>query len=162
MKDGGRAKVQISGEGMDDELTPEQKLAADDPETWVPRALLLGRRPEDIVADLVRLDWSPAAAHALVARVASDLRRFHESPESRLQLLAEAKRQWVGGIFLMFAGIAMAAITFLSALEGMLTFFVVPLGFLIAGLILAGRGWGRWRYYRRLSLPPEDFDRTPN
>ena len=36
---------------MDDELTPEQKFAAEDAETMVPRALRCGRHPDDIVAD---------------------------------------------------------------------------------------------------------------
>jgi hypothetical protein len=107
---------------MDDELTPAQRSMAEDAETMVPRALLVGRSPDDIVADLIRLDWSPAAARALVERVANDLRRFHESPESRLQLLAEAKRQWLGGILLMLAGVVIAFITALSVLP----FVVVP------------------------------------
>jgi hypothetical protein len=145
---------------VDDELTPEQRSMAEDAETMVPRALLLGRRPDDIVADLVRLDWSPEAARALVARVANDLRRFHESPESRLQLLAEAKRQWLGGILLLSAAVVIAAITLLSSLAGVFTLFVVPFGLALGGLVLAGRGCGRWRYYRRLSLPPDRLDRS--
>jgi hypothetical protein len=41
-----------------------------DAETMVPRELMRGQTPEDIVAELVRLDWSPQAARALVTRVA--------------------------------------------------------------------------------------------
>ena len=44
---------------MDDELTPEQRFAAETGEAMVPRALIQGRRRDDIIADLVRLDWSP-------------------------------------------------------------------------------------------------------
>lgn len=145
---------------MDDELTPEQKFAAEDAETMVPRALSLGRTPDDIVADLVRLDWSPAAARALVTQVADDLRRFRENPESRHQLLAEARRQWFGGCLLALAGVGLAAFTLLAALAGALPFYVVSFGLVAAGLALAGRGWGRWRYCRRPSLPPERSERS--
>jgi hypothetical protein len=137
---------------VDDELTPEQKFAAEDPETMVPRALQEGRNPEDIVAELVRLDWSPHGARALVARVADDLRRFHESPESRERLVREARTQLVAGVLLALLGAGVTAFTLLAALAGALPFFVVAFGLFFAGLILAARGWARWRLYRRQVL----------
>ena len=119
---------------------------------------MLGRSPEDIVSDLVRLDWSPAIVRALVTRVADDLRRFHESPESRRQLLVQARGQWLVGCLLALAGIALTAITLLAALAGALPYYVVSIGLVLGGLALAARGWGRWRYYRRLSILPERSD----
>jgi hypothetical protein len=141
---------------MDDELTPEQKFAAEDPETMVPRALTEGRSPEDIVAELRRLDWSPQAAWALVNRVADDLERFHESPESREQLVREARVQFVVGVTLAVLGVLVTAFTLLAALAGAFTFFIVAFGLILVGLVVAGRGLARWRLYRGPALP---FDR---
>jgi hypothetical protein len=138
---------------MDDELTPEQKFAAEDAETMVPRALLRGDSPEEIVATLVRLDWSLPAARALVARVTDDLRRFHGSPEGRKQLRAEARRQFLGGLILALLGAGVTAFTFVAALAGALQFMVVAFGLFFGGLILGCRGWARWRLYRADALP---------
>jgi hypothetical protein len=54
----GQQENELFGLGavMDDELTPEQKFAAEDAETMVPRALMQGRSPEEIAAELARLD----------------------------------------------------------------------------------------------------------
>lgn len=133
---------------MDDELTPEQKFAAEDPELMVPRALMEGQSTEDIVAELVRLDWSPSATRTLVVRIADDLRRFYESPETRQQLLREAKTQLVSGFLLVFVSVGITVFTLLAALAGGLSFFVVGFGLFFGGLILVGRGWTRWRLYR--------------
>jgi hypothetical protein len=145
---------------MDDELTPEQKFAAEDPDTMVPRALMQGRDPEDIAADLVRLDWSREAARAFVARVADDLRRFHDSPESRERLVKEAQTQLITGILLALLGAGVSTFSLLAALVGMLPFFVVAFGAFLGGLALASRGWARWRLYRRATLPfaPSDSE----
>jgi hypothetical protein len=134
---------------VDDELTPEQKFAAEDPETMV---------PEDIVRELLRLDWSPAAARALVARVADDLERFHQSPESREHLVREARVQWAAGVLIALLGASMTAFTLLAALGGAMPFFVIAFGIIFTGLVVAGRGWARWRLYRGQGLP---FDPDP-
>ncbi len=102
---------------MDDELTPEQKFAAEDPETMVPRALVQGRAPEDIIAELVRLGWSPRAAQTMVFRVGDDLRRFHESPESRERLLKEAKTQLFVGLILTLLGAGVTAFTLIRSVR---------------------------------------------
>jgi hypothetical protein len=141
---------------MHDELTPEQKFAAEDAETMVPRALTQGRSPEDIVAELVRFDWSPEAARALVSRVADDLERFHESPESRERLVREARAQFTTGLAMALTGVAVTVFTLLAALAGAMPFFVVAFGLVLVGLVVAGRGLARWRLYRREVLP---FDR---
>jgi hypothetical protein len=142
---------------MDDELTPEQKFAAEDAETMVPQALMHGRDPEDIVAELLRLDWSPEAARALVARVADDLERFHQSPESRERLVREARAQFVAGVALTLVGVLVTLSSLLAALGGA-PFFVVASGLVVVGLVLAGTGWARWRLYRGRVSP---FDRDP-
>jgi hypothetical protein len=144
----------------DDELTPEQKFAAEDPEAMVPRALMQGRDPEEIAAELVRLDWSPQAARALVARVADDLGRFHESPASRERLVKEARTQLVAGLLLGLLAAGVTAFTLLAALAGALPFIVVAFGLFFAGLILASRGWARWQLYRGATLPfqPSESD----
>src|SRR3954469_9974170 len=101
---------------MDDELTPQEKFDAENPETMVPRALSEGRDPEDIVRELVRLDWSPGAARALVARVADDLERFHESPESRAHLVREARVHVVGGALMVLLGAMVTVVTLIAAM----------------------------------------------
>lgn len=108
---------------------------------------------EDIVAELVRLDWSPQAARALVARVADDLHRYHSSPESRARLVKEAQMQTAGGLLLALLGAGFTALTLLAALRGAVPFFVVSLGAICGGLLLAWRGWARWRLYRKAILP---------
>ena len=135
---------------MDDELTPEQRFAAEDAETLVPRALLLGKTPEEIVADLVKLDWTPAAATAFVERVLVDMRQFRESPESRQRLIRNAFKQFIGGILFMLIGIGIGAVPVLALLRGF--YFLAMLGLATAvfggGLVTGGRGWSRWRLYK--------------
>jgi sterol desaturase/sphingolipid hydroxylase (fatty acid hydroxylase superfamily) len=132
---------------MDDELTPEQKFAAEDAETMVPRALLIGRKPEEIVTDLVRLDWSLPAARDFVARVIEDMRQFRESRKSREQLLANVWRQFIGGLLMMVAGCALGALAVIAMVAGGLVLFGLTFVTFFGGLVLAGRGWSRWRLY---------------
>ena len=133
---------------MDDELTPEQRFAAEDAETLVPRALLLGRRPDDVVADLVKLDWSPVAARAFVERVLRQIREFNASPESRQRLIDAAFKQFVGGLLASLAtGALTLALLFIGLIGGWLL-VIVPLLLFGAALTAAGRGWARWRLYR--------------
>jgi hypothetical protein len=137
---------------MDDELTPEQRFAAEDAETLVPRALLLGKRPEEIVADLVKLDWSAPAARAFVERVMENMRQFRESPESRQRLIDEAFKQFVAGLVLAVVGLATMGLGFtiwMIGATGRIVLFAVPFGAFAIGLGLMGRGWARWRLYKR-------------
>ncbi|HET6248834.1 MAG TPA: hypothetical protein VFE47_14145 [Tepidisphaeraceae bacterium] len=136
-----------------EELTPEQKFAAEDAATMVPRALMKGKEPEAIVADLVRLGWSAQAARHQVATAVEDLRRFHESPESRQALVQEARRQLAVGLLIAGLGIALSAISVLGAVSGFLPFYLVTYGLILVGLVIAVRGYGRWRVYRKDSLP---------
>jgi hypothetical protein len=139
---------------MDDELTPEQRFAAEDAEAMVPRALLQGRSPEDIVAELLRLDWSPAAAQSLVARAAADVRLLRESPEWRRRLLEHARRQFATGALLALLGAGITAFTLLAALTGAVPYYVVAAGLFFGGLMLLSRGWTRWRFYHHLDALP--------
>ena len=131
---------------MDDELTPEQRFAVEDAETLVPRALLAGKEPQDIVADLIKLDWSPAAARALVNRVIEDMRQFRTSTESRQRLIDNAFKQFIGGSLFALVGVGIA-------LLGGLMIWLLVLGFLVfsGGLVTGGRGWSRWRLYKSWS-----------
>ena len=74
---------------MNEELTPEQKFAQDDPETLVPRELSRGGTRDDIVSDLIGLDRPPGIARAIVDRIADEFERFTASPESRARLVAD-------------------------------------------------------------------------
>jgi hypothetical protein len=133
---------------MDDELTPEQRFAADDAETLVPRALLLGRTPDEVVADLVKLDWSPAAARAFVKRVLNDMRQFNESPESRQRLIDSSFKQFVAGSIAALAAGVLTALALGLAVVGGWPLAVVAVVFLGGSLTVAARGWARWRLYR--------------
>ena len=97
-----------------------------------------GRAPEDIVADLLRLDWSLPAARALVAPAQDDLRRLHESPESRQLLLRESKKQFFAGLMLALLGVIFTTFTLLAWLAGALPFILVAFGLFFGGLILWG------------------------
>lgn len=151
----------------DDELTPEQKFAAEDPETMVPRALMEGRSREEIIADLDRLDWSRGAAEALIARAMDDLRKFYGSPETRRELVRGARRQFVAGIVMIALGSLLAAFQALLFVSVGIAFVAIPLFVGIAGLAIAGRGWARWRLYGWDRLPfdtetRDDRCETPN
>jgi hypothetical protein len=137
---------------MDDELTPEQKFAAEDPETMVGRELSRGRDREEIVADLVRLDWSPAAAEHFIDRVEQDLRRYSASPESRQALLREARRDMLAGLAMTVVGVGILAVTFLVAVVAPFGVIVLSTG-MATGVVVFLRGWSRWRLYRRDVLP---------
>jgi hypothetical protein len=139
---------------MDPELTPEQKFNAEPPEHMVPRVLREGRSREAIKADLVKLDWSPAAADAFVEKGASDLARYQESPETRAALVEECRKQMVGGFAMATGGLLLTGLGLLFALEGA-TVWIVFSGAILVGLALCLRGYDRWRLYRRDSLPPD-------
>src|SRR5262245_48007842 len=99
---------------MSEELTPEQKFAQADAETLIPRELARGRTRDEIVADLVALDWSPAAARANVDRIGDEFAQFTASPASREQLIAgKRKIQKLGGRALL-CGLAYAVIGYFS------------------------------------------------
>ncbi|MBI2804282.1 MAG: hypothetical protein HYX68_04775 [Planctomycetes bacterium] len=137
---------------MDDDLTPEQKFAVEDAETLVPRALLLGKPEDEIVADLIKLDYSPAAAHALVQRVATEMKHFRESHENRRRLIDQARWQFLVGLVLAVGGLVMMGLGFavwMIGASGRIVLFAVPFGFFVWGLGLTSRGWMRWRMYRR-------------
>jgi hypothetical protein len=137
---------------MQEELTPEEQFAAEDPETMVPRELSRGRSRDELVAELVRLDWSPAAAASFVDRVADDLRRFSESPESRQALLREACREMLAGCALTLLGVGVVVALFVLAWAEGIVVVVLSAG-LAVGLAVFARGWARWRLYRRDALP---------
>jgi hypothetical protein len=138
---------------MDDELTPEQKFAAEDPETMVPKALAQGRSHEDIVAELMRLDWSPEVASALVSRIENDLERYRRSPESRRDLVREARKEVAAGALLVLVALMFFAVTLLGAMAGAFPFAIIAIGMILTGFVLAGRGLARWRLYRGTMLP---------
>jgi hypothetical protein len=117
---------------MNEELTPEQKFAQDDPETMVPRELAKGRTRDAIVSDLIQLDWSPAAARATVDRFADEFERYTQSPESRAQLVADKQKIRTMGTRALVTGLAYAALGY---------FFDSTLNLYI-GIILALFGLG--------------------
>ncbi len=57
------------------------------------------------------------------------------------------------GLILTLLGAGVTAFTLFAALAGALPFFVGAFGLIFGGLILAVRGWARWRLYRRNALP---------
>ena len=146
---------------MDDELTPEQRFAAESAEYMVPRALMAGRDPADVVEDLVHLDWPRDRAQAMVARAIDDLRRFRESPESRQQLLATIRRQFFVGLGLMGIGAGLSALSLFFVVIGFWPIALVFYGLFFVGLATTVVNVGRWRFYRHAvpelpDLPAEE------
>jgi hypothetical protein len=129
------------------ELTPEQKFSAEDPERIVARSLIAQRSREDIIAELVRLDWSRVAAESLIERIANDLVQFHSSPEHRALLIRSCRRQAILGFALAATGIFLTAVSALGALFGVHLFIFT--GLIITGLVLGTRSLSRWRMYRK-------------
>ena len=142
---------------MDDELTPEQKFKAEHAEWMVPRALQRGKNREEIIAELIRLDWTPEAADAIVTRCANDLRRYHASPESRNHLLVEAKNQMALGVILAVLGMFAIGAMIFFVLIGVTHFIVVSALFLVGFMVFA-RGYYRWRLYCRDVPGPDSSD----
>lgn len=140
----------------EEELTPEQQFAAEDPESMVPKGLLRGRSEDDIVEDLLRLGWSNKAARFLVTRAAEDLRRYRESPEGRREVIAAARKQFMGGVMLASLGLGINLLNGLGALSGALPVYIFSLGIVVIGLIMLTRGRMRWKLYRgkELQEPP--------
>lgn len=136
----------------EDELTPEQMFAAEDPSVTVPRDLARGRSKERIVADMVRLDWAPTAAAAYVDRVEGELRQYHASPEARRELVAGKVRLMAAGAVVVLFGLGFFAVTLLSVFSFGGAAVVLPVGVVAFGLLLFGRGFVGWRRYRRDEL----------
>jgi hypothetical protein len=137
---------------MDTELTPEQRFNAENAERMVPRALQEGRSRESIMAELLRLDWSPSAAKALIERVARDLERYQGSPNERAELLRDCRKQMCLGLVLGILGLVATGMSALLALGGAQVVIVFT-GLLLVGFGMAFRGFSRWRLYQREQLP---------
>jgi hypothetical protein len=135
---------------MNEELTPEQKFAQDDPETLVPRELARGRTRDEIVADLVRLDWSEGAARATVDRIADEFERYTASPESRAQLVADKQKIRKIGFRALLVGLAYAAFGYFfdSMLNLYLGLFSAMLG--LGGVLGSHRQLQRYQKYSPL------------
>ncbi len=134
---------------MAEELTPQQRFALEDPSEVVPRALSNGVSRDRIVRDLVGLyEWDADAATEYVERFESALTRFHDSPESRRELVREYKRHTLAGALIFLIA---TATSLFSVIAGLLAGGVVIIfwGFALVGLLLFCRGVSRWRRYRR-------------
>lgn len=150
----------------DEELTPEQKFAMDDPADKVHFDLAHGRDREDIFADMVRFGWSKRAAESMIDRAADDLgledeslqsrhqqadaamQLEQESPEGRRKLVQRAMRQMIAGTMLILLGAVLGVLAVLLEMAGGSHVFL-PTGILIAvGAIVAARGYTRWHDLR--------------
>jgi hypothetical protein len=136
-----------------DELTPEQKFAAEDPGIIVARGLLHERSHERIAADLRELDWDPYDAWQLILHVERDLARFLASEDSRRRMREEARADRLSGLVLLGLGGGLAVLggVFLWWLKPV---WVVIVGSLalggVPGTILLARGQARGRMYALL------------
>jgi hypothetical protein len=161
----------------DDELTPEQKFAMDDPADKVHFDLAHGRDREEIFADLVYYGWSARAAEKVIDRAAQDLgmdraslanrrrqvhgqpQRYQNSTEEHRRLVREAKRQMFAGILVSLLALFIGVLTLWFALDyGGFTLF--PIGLFFAGLMVFRRGHSRWRACRDLE-PSSPDGRVP-
>jgi hypothetical protein len=134
------------------ELMPEEKFNAESAQTMVPKALLQGRSKDSIIGELIALDWSPQAAQGLVNQAERDLESHRASPESRNELLRDCRAQMVVGITLLTAGILCTLAFIIGVLIG-LGVVVIFTGLIVTGAVFTSRGYARWRFYRRESLP---------
>ena len=100
---------------MEEELTPEQKFAQEDAETVIPRELASGKTRDEIVSELLRLDWSPVAARRKVKMIADEFERYTASPESRNQLIAEKKKIKNRGLSCLISGLMLGGSGFTAS-----------------------------------------------
>lgn len=130
----------------DDELTPEQKFAAEDIEVTVFRQLV-NRRPKDqILSEIQKHGYSVDKAVRFMRRVRIDVDRYLDSPESRAKLVAEARNQFLIGLVILIGGLGLSALTFLATSLGAVMMFV---GAMIGSGVLMNSGWSRWQLFSR-------------
>lgn len=136
-----------------DELTPEQQFATEPTLADIYRALLKGEPREEIIARLLRYDYSEVGARAHVARAEDDIRRFRASPESRAALLRDASNQMMGGCLIGFLGAAVFALSIIGFLVTGSLHLMIPIAGVVAGLIgciFMNRGWTRRALFREI------------
>jgi hypothetical protein len=139
-----------------DELTPEQKFAAEEAGIIVARGLLAGRSRERLLDDLYALDWSPGAADRFIGRVERDLERFTSSAENRRRMRQEARRELLAGGLLLVAGLVLGGLLYLVFLARL-----VLLGWVLSplpGAYLLYRGWTRRQLYGYLERALRERD----
>jgi hypothetical protein len=146
----------------DDELTPQERFYAENPERTVPRDLARGCDREKIIAGIVRLGWTRENAAALVDRAAADLEKYRSSPEGRREVLGGAVREMIGGLLIFLFGVCATVSTVLSALAFLSKYWFFPIGLIAFGLALFVRGYTRWTTYRGTYLAGREEDRSSN
>ena len=144
----------------DDELTPEERFAAPEPDDWVPKDLARGRSYQEIYDELIKLDWSPTAAAAMIDGAVADLERYAASPESRRQLVRGSLRHVIGGAVVVAMGALMLAGTLLIFSIN-LELLLASMFIIAAGFALLGYGYSRWRTFRRDDLFVKARDDSP-
>jgi hypothetical protein len=134
---------------MSDDLTPEQKFAAEEAGIIVARGLLAGRPRERIEADLDALDWAPGAADRFIRRVEQEMERYQQSEESRRRMRREHRFEMLCGGLLLLLGFLLAGVIWAIFLSWQLTLGALVL-VALTGAVVLHRGWTRWQLYRYL------------
>lgn len=154
---------------MSDDMTPEQKFAAEEAGIIVARGLLAGRPRERIEADLHALDWAPGSADRFIRRVEQEMERFGQSAESRRRMRREYRFEMLCGGLLLALGLLLGGMAWTIALA--LGFRVVGMALTtggtlavtaLPGALILHRGWTRSQLYgyleqaRQESARPDD------
>jgi hypothetical protein len=144
---------------VDEELTPEQKFAGEPTLADIYRALLAGKRREDVIADLMRYDYTEYGAATLVSRAEEDIHRLRASPDNRAVMMDEATKQAVTGACIAGGGILLSVFSVMLVLaSGGGVVFVPAAGGavgVLTGFIMLFRGLTRRKLFREIGDRPD-------
>ena len=83
---------------MDEELTPEQRFNAEEPEIIIPRDLINGVSKENIIKKLVALDYSLDKAEEMIRDTEELIDIVKNDPERIIEVNNKAKKAYALGL----------------------------------------------------------------
>lgn len=90
-----------------EELTPEQKFHAEEPEITVPRDLINGKPKNAILEGLLQLDYSELDAEEFISKVEKKILIVKNNPEQIEELKKESKKYYAIGLPLILLSVVM-------------------------------------------------------
>lgn len=131
-----------------DELTPEERFAHEDEAIFVTRDLAAGIPEEEIIEQLLQLEWSESAAWKFVGRAKKELQLHRSSPKGRRQVVDIYFRQMVGGAVLTLIGVLLALYSLVAPSSLGFGITAIFYGKIFTGLVLFSTGRTKWKIYR--------------
>lgn len=135
---------------MSEELTPEERTAAEQLSKYVAYSLANGKDKRRINEELVKQGWPKEEAAQFVDSIEQRLKEYAEeyknTPEGRQAMASQYKRHMLYGILWAGGGTAVTIATYEAASAG--GFFIVAWGAIIFGIVDFFRGLFGWLKYK--------------